>query len=217
MKKMFIVALVLILSFAFSKQSLAQRPDSSFHFGLYLGASLPQGDYAASHGDKTGYAMNGIGAMFDFRTTFHKLTWASSLILSSNSVNSNAMQNQLTEMGVIADDHFTIWALTGLQYRKLFSKNFIMYGLGQFGLFHSNFPDIYVDDGDKKTTYTYSTSNTIGFAFGAGVSVFRMNLAVRYCIATPSYERSGDWLGKNGAKKLSIPSNNLFILLGYEF
>lgn len=207
----------LMVSFLLVSSLFAQKSDSSLHVGVYIGPSLPQGDYARSHGDQMGYALNGIGAMFDVRTTFRKISWVSSLIFSSNKTDANAMQDQLTEMGVVADDHFTMWALTGLGYRKALSDNVIIYGLGQLGLFHSNFPDVYTDDGTTKTTYTYSTANTFGFALGTGISVFKMNLAVRYCIAQPSYERSGDWLGQNGAKKVTIPSNNLFIMVGYEF
>ncbi len=207
----------LMFSLLFLNQLFAQKSDSSLHVGVYIGPSLPQGDYAQTHGDQMGYALKGIGAMFDVRTTLYKMSWVSSLIFSSNKTDANAMQDQLTDMGVVADDHFTIWALTGLGYRKALSDNVIIYGLGQLGLFHSNFPDVYTTDGINKTTYTYSTANTFGFALGTGLSVFKMNLAVRYCFAQPSYERSGDWLGQNGDKKVTIPSNNLFIMVGYEF
>ena len=211
------MALITLTIFLGLNTLFAQKPDSSFHFGVYIGPSLPQGDYAKTHGDKTGYAEKGIGAMIEFRKKIPKITWVSSLIFSSNSTDANAMQDQLTEMGLVADDHFSVWALTGLSYRKALSENVIIYGSGLFGLFYSNYPDIYTTDGLTKTTYTYSSTSTLGYGLGAGLSMFKMNLAIRYCMATPSYERSGDWMGLNGAKKVTIPSNNLFILVGYEF
>ncbi len=217
MKKWLNIGLLFTLSFAI-RVTFAQPADDHFHFGIYLGPSLPQGDYAATHGISTGYAENGVGAMIDFRKRVSKVDWVSSLIFSTNSTDANAMQNQLTEMGLIADDHFSLWALTGISYRIYLSENVSVYGSGLIGLFYSNYPDIYVTDGINKTTYTYSSASTIGYGIGTGLSVFHINLAIRYCLATPSYSRSGDWLSQdNSVNSVTIPSNNLFIMLGYEF
>ncbi|MHB2156359.1 hypothetical protein ACX8XN_18450 [Calditrichota bacterium GD2] len=209
-----LIILTILLAF---NMTLAQKPDSEFHVGIYIGPSLPQGEYAETNGDKSGYAQNGIGAMVELRKNIHKATWVSSLIFSSNSTDANAMQDQLFETGLVADDHFSVWAMTGLSLRKALSENVFIYGSGLFGLLFSNYPDIYTTDGFTKTTYTYSSTTTLGYGLGAGLSVFKMNLAIRYCMASPTYERSGDWLGLNGDKKLTIPADNLFILFGYEF
>lgn len=215
MKSMFLLLAFFLLTSncAFAQEEVERI--SLMKFSLYGGASLPQGDFGSTSGQKAGYGKSGFCAMIEgSKILSPNIFWSSSVSLSVNSLDETEIQKQLGGIPVSAGRYVTTWIMTGLKFGAPTSENAGIYGIGQIGILFSSFPDITLSYMDQSITQTTKPAAAFAYGFGAGVQFDKINIGLRYYTGEPEYKQSASSGEYSGSAKVSLPATLLQLMLG---
>lgn len=208
---------VLFLVFILSNNILAQENISPFHFSLYGGAALPQGDFSSTNGDKAGYAKTGFCAMIEgSKNIAESINWVSSVSLASNSLDESEMESKLSGISVSSGNYITTWFMTGIGFETVASPSVKIYGIGQIGLLLSSFPDITLSSGGTSITQTTEMGTAFAYGFGVGVIINKINVGIRYYSGEPEYTETASYAGVTNTFKAKLPATVLQLLIGFN-
>jgi hypothetical protein len=186
-------------------------------FSLYGGASLPQGDFGSTNGDKAGYAKTGFCVMIEGSKNLNEsLNWISSVSLALNSLDESEMENKLSGFTVSSGNYITTWVMTGVGFETVASPSVKIYGIGQIGLLLSSFPDIKLSSGGTSITQTTKMGTSFAYGFGAGVIITKINIGIRYYSGEPEYEQTASYGNVTGSAKVKMPATVLQLLIGFN-
>jgi hypothetical protein len=208
---------VLFLVFTFSNSIFAQENISPMRFSLYGGASLPQGDFSSTNGDKAGYAKTGFCVMIEGSKNLNEsINWISSISLALNSLDESEMESKLSGVSVSSGNYITTWAMTGVGFETVASPTVKIYGAGQIGLLLSSFPDITLSSGGTSVTQTTEMGTAFAYGFGVGVIINKINIGLRYYTGEPEYTEKASYGGISNTFKAKLPATVLQLLIGFN-
>lgn len=175
-------------------------------YGFRVGPSIPVGSFGKTPGDNIrgnipGAAKFGISAGGELNFAFSdELSWTSSLMLSSNTLDESAVKDSISRaLGSVPDrtdigSWFCAWPMTGLRFNRTIAPDIMSYLDIQIGIFLGSSPEINIPN------YFHMLSSTsTGFAFGIGGGLLvkeKLRLYVQYLRSDPEYtlkDTGGGW------------------------
>lgn len=200
----------------------AQDEISKFHFSVFAGLSLPQGDYGSTSSEKAGFAELGPCASIEGSLEFvQNYYWVSSVSFAINSIDQESLENNLQSLipgtTVEAGDYSSTWFMTGLGSDMSLSLSINLYVLLQLGLLLPSYPDITLSNSGESIKQTTKSNTAFAYGFGAGITISQFNIGFRYYRGEPKYEQSAVYQGVTSNVNVELPTMIFEIMLGYNF
>ncbi len=212
--------IVLLFYFCFISTSLVAQhmtEKAPFKLRLYSGLSLPMGDFASESGEKAGLATTGFLVMLEAASPMSPIIDLTfSLTLAQNSFNDTKASEQLSPIDVSAGSYYMTWFMGGLQIGPESYNGSRFYIAGNLGLLFPSFPDITLQYQGSKSTIVTESKVAVGYGFGAGVQLDKINIGIRYLSATPSYTQKVERSTGRGFD-MELPASVLLVMIGFTF
>jgi hypothetical protein len=167
----FVTAVFLVILIA--SPAAAQLAKGAVAPGVYLGLSLPMGDFGDDKGDEAGGATMGfaLGGVLDYALS-PGLIWTSSVSIVRNGWNEDLIKDSLAAgVDIDAGVWYNIPILSGLKYEGAVSPSVCLYGEGLLGLNYFMPPSADLSAGGATAEWKSDSGMTFGFEIGGGVVI----------------------------------------------
>ncbi len=184
---------------------------------LFVGPSMPTGDFASTTSQKSGYAKLGLalGADGTYRIT-PRVGWMTSINYSTNNLDAGTALSYYG-IGINADSWTAVRVLTGPRFGGPISPEINLDGFLQMGLLIGTIPEIRVSAGSGSAVQYSNTANAFAYAAGADFSTNRFLVGLRYLGGEPEFSITASGSSGTANAKYTQPMAIFQIIVGVMF
>ena len=208
-----------------NQQVLTTDESSQFQLpgGLAIlgGVSLPTGDFAATSGEKAGYAKLGYSITIEyFKIDGNSLMYAIGFSYSSNPMDESAVRQSL---GVPSSVSSNVGSWTSFAPYLTFgfggiSGNIHPFIGGILGISFASSPDISFSGGGNSISQASSSATAVCYGIAAGLTtVTEIHVSLRYLASTPKYSVTASGGTSSASSEFEQPSNLFQAVVGIGF
>src|ERR1039457_3362713 len=103
--------------------------------------------------------------------------------------------------------------MTGIRIEAFAFKGIKVYSLGQIVLLILNIPNIKYSYQNESMVETADSKPALAYSLGAGISIDRINVGIRYLVSDPVYNESLSWVGGSYSASGNLPSDMVQLLI----
>ncbi len=184
---------------------------------LFVGPSLPTGDFASTTSQKSGYAKLGLAlgadAVFRFAP---QVGWMTTFSYSTNSLDAGTALSYYG-IGINADSWTAVRVLTGPRFGGPISPEINLNGFVQMGLLIGTIPEIRVSAGSGSAVQYSSTANAFSYGAGVDFGTNRFLVGLRYLGGEPQFNITASGTGGTASTSYTQPMSVFEVIVGVIF
>lgn len=191
MNKSLSTPLVLVCFLVTQQSSLGQSAQVIPRADLVLraGAGFPVGDFSGNTTGQLGHASTGFGGSLEY--SYHVIEFFDLGLLFNVNYNGFDAEKLASELGTgtaVSATHYLNSSMLGcFGFNVPTTQNIRFYTQGCLGIVRSTSPEITLSGGNTQAAITSATSYAFGYSFAAGVTIFSIDLSLRYLASEPEY------------------------------